>query len=345
MRTPDDTASLRQDSRSRSLRGLGLALAVAALPVLALWALNTGNAAIPLDRLVAAVIGFDASREHLILWEVRLPRVLAGLLVGAQLAVAGAIMQAVTANPLASPGLLGINAGAAFAVVLAIALAGMDGAGTLMWFAFLGAGMAAVTVYALGSAGRGGATPLKLALAGAVLTAFLASLTTVILLRDQTTLDNVRLWSIGSLSGRPMSAVLAIGPWGLAGLVGAMLARGPIMTLSLGSDLSRALGQSLGLWRAISAALVVLLAGAAVALAGPVGFVGLVVPHMARLLVGPDYRWIIAYSAPLGAGLVLLADTWLRWLSGVDIPVGVMLALVGGPVFIALVRRQGWSLR
>ncbi|MBS9478183.1 FecCD family ABC transporter permease [Ancylobacter radicis] len=345
MRTRDDAACVRQDRPARSPRGLGLALAVAALPVLALWALNVGHAAIPLDRLLAAVTQFDASREHVILWEVRLPRMLAGLLVGAQLAVAGAIMQAVTANPLASPGLLGINAGAAFAVVLAIALAGIDGAGTLMWFAFLGAGAAAVTVYALGSAGRGGATPLKLALAGAVLTAFLASLTTVILLRDQTTLDNVRLWSVGSLSGRPMSAVLTIGPWGLAGLLGAVLTSGPIMTLSLGSDLSRTLGQNLVLWRAISAALVVLLAGAAVALAGPVGFIGLVVPHMARLLVGPDYRWIIAYSAPLGAGLVVLADTVPRALSGVDMPVGVTLALVGGPVFIALVRRQRWNLR
>ncbi|WP_404977655.1 FecCD family ABC transporter permease [Ancylobacter sp. 3268] len=345
MMVPDDAASLRRASPPRTLRGLGLAMAVAALPVLALWALNVGNATIPLDRLMAAITGFDASREHVILWEVRLPRVLAGLLVGAQLAVAGAIMQAVTANPLASPGLLGINAGAAFAVVLAIAIAGIDGAGTLMWFAFLGAAAAAVTVYALGSAGRGGATPLKLALAGAVLTAFLASLTTVILLRDQTTLDHVRLWSVGSLSGRPMSAVLAIGPWGLAGLAGAVLASGPLMTLSLGSDLSRTLGQSLGLWRAVSAALVVLLAGAAVALAGPVGFVGLVVPHMARLLVGADYRWIIAYSAPLGAGLVLFADTALRGVAGVDIPVGVTLALVGGPVFIALVRRQGWNLR
>ncbi|MCJ8144082.1 iron ABC transporter permease [Ancylobacter sp. A5.8] len=343
--TASDAAPLPQHRRPRWLRGFGLILAVAVLPVLALWALNVGNAAISLDRLIAAATGFDASREHVILWEVRLPRVLAGLLVGAQLAVAGAIMQAVTANPLASPGLLGINAGAAFAVVLAIALAGIDGAGTLMWFAFLGAGAAAVAVYALGSAGQGGATPLKLALAGAVLTAFLASLTTVILLRDQTTLDNVRLWSVGSLSGRPMAAVLAIGPWGLAGLAGAVLASGPIMTLSLGSDLSRALGQSIGLWRAISALMVVLLAGTAVALAGPVGFVGLVVPHMARLLVGPDYRWVIAYSAPLGAGLVVIADTALRWLSGVDIPVGVTLALVGGPVFIALVRRQGWNLR
>ena len=345
MTVPDDARPIRRGGPGRSLRGIGLAMVVSVLPVIALWALNVGHAAIPLDRLVAAVIEFDASREHVILWDVRLPRVLAGLLVGAQLAVAGAIMQAVTANPLASPGLLGINAGAAFAVVLAIAIAGIDGAGTLMWFAFLGAGAAAVAVYALGSAGQGGATPLKLALAGAVLTAFLASLTTVILLRDQTTLDNVRLWSVGSLSGRPMSAILAIGPWGLAGLAGAVLASGPIMTLSLGSDLSRMLGQSPGLWRAVSAALVVLLAGAAVALAGPVGFVGLVVPHIARLLVGADYRWIVAYSAPLGAGLVVLADTALRALSGVDIPVGVTLALIGGPVFIALVRRQGWNLR
>lgn len=345
MMAPDAAAPLRHDGKARTLRGIGLAVSVAALPGIALWALNVGSTSIALDRLLAAVIDVHASRAHVILWEVRFPRVLAGLLVGAQLAVAGAIMQAVTANPLASPGLLGINAGATFAVVLAIAMAGIDGAGALMWFAFLGAGAAAVTVYGLGSAGGGGATPLRLALVGVVLTAFLASLTTVILLRHQTTLDNVRLWSIGSLSGRPMSAVLAIGPWGLAGLAGAVLTSGPIMTLSLGRDLARVLGQNLATWRAICAALVVVLAGAAVALAGPVGFVGLVVPHMARLLVGSDYRWIIAYSAPLGAALVVLADTVLRWLFGVDIPVGVTLALVGGPVFIALVRRQGWNLR
>lgn len=345
MSPPAGIASAPAGRGADLARGIGLTGALALLPLLAFWAVNVGSVPIPLDELLAGVLDFDGSREHVILREVRLPRVLAGVLVGAQLAVAGAVMQAVTANPLASPGLLGINAGAAFAVVLAIALAGFDGTGTLMWFAFLGAGAAAVAVYVLGSAGRGGATPLKLALAGAVLTAFLASLTTTILLRDQTTLDSVRLWSVGSLSGRPMEAVAAIAPWGVAGLTGAALASRPVMTLSLGSEVAGALGQNLALWRAICAVLVVLLAGSAVALAGPVGFVGLVVPHVARLLVGPDYRWIIAYSAPLGAGLVIVADTGLRWIAGIDLPVGITMAMIGAPVFIALVRRRGWNLR
>lgn len=343
--------SVQTETPGPSLRGrgrariAGLVLALVLVPLAGLWAMTVGSSYIAPATLVAALTQPDGSWAHIVVADVRLPRVMAGLLVGAQLAVAGAIMQAVTANPLASPGLLGINAGAAFAVVLALAFAGIDASGTLIWFAFMGAAVTALCVYMLGSFGRGGPTPLKLALAGAVVSAFLASLTASLLLLDQGTLDSVRLWSVGSLNGRPLAAVVAVAPYGLAGLVAALLLSRPIMTLSLGSDLAGSVGQNLVLWRLVAGGLVVLMAGAAVALAGPVGFVGLVVPHAARLLAGPDCRWIMAYSAPMGAVLVVVADAGLRQVAGIDLPVGITMALIGAPVFILLARRQSWSLR
>ena len=323
-----------------------LAASLAAVPVAAMWAMTVGSVALTPWDIVDALMRFDGSRAHIVVVDVRLPRVLAGLLVGAQLAVAGAIMQAVTGNPLASPGLLGINAGAAFAVVVALAFLGLDAADTLVWCAFVGAAVAAVLVYAIGSVGRGGASPLKLVLAGAILTAFLTSLTTSLLLLDQETLESVRLWSVGSLVGRPLATVIAVAPYGLAGLAAAIFMSGQIRTLSLGTDLARAVGQNLAAWRLMVAFAVVLLAGSAVALAGPVGFVGLVVPHAARLIVGSDIRWIMACGAPFGALLVVVADSGLRALDpGLDLPVGVTMALIGAPVFIALARRPALKLR
>lgn len=331
--------------RRRNRRALGLVLLLALVPPMALWALTVGSSQIAPGVWLEALMHPDGSREHIVLLDIRLPRMLAGLLVGAQLAVAGAIMQAVTANPLASPGLLGINAGAASAVVLVLVFTNIDANGSLVWFAFGGAGVAGFCVYALGSIGRGGATPLKLALAGAVLTAFLTSVTSSLLLLDHGTLDNLRLWAAGSLTGRSLSTVAEIAPYGLAGLACALAAARPIMTLSLGGDLASTVGQNVVRWRLLAGLLVVVLAGSAVALAGPVGFVGLVVPHAARLLVGADYRWIMAYSAPLGALLVLVADTGIRDLIGIDLPVGITMALLGSPVFIALARRSSGMMR
>lgn len=341
MPNPDALPPRRRSNR----RALGLVLLIALVPPMALWALTVGSSYIAPGVWLDALMRPDGSREHIVLLDVRLPRMLAGLLVGAQLAVAGAIMQAVTANPLASPGLLGINAGAAFAVVLAFTFTSFDASGTLVWFAFAGAGVAGLCVYALGSIGRGGATPLKLALAGAILTAFLTSVTTSLLLLDQGTLDNLRMWAVGSLVGRSLSTVAELAPYGLAGLACALVAARPIMTLSLGSDLASTVGQNVVRWRLLAGLLVVVLAGSAVALAGPVGFVGLVVPHAARLLVGADYRWIMAYSAPLGALLVLVADTAIRGIAGTDLPVGITMALLGAPVFIALARRRSGMMR
>lgn len=312
----------------------------------AIWSVTLGASRIAAVDVLAAIFAFDGSREHLVVTTLRLPRVLAGLLAGSALAVAGAIMQAVTNNPLASPGLLGINAGAAFAVVMAISLLGVASSSAHVWFAFGGAGAAAVVVYALASAGPAGATPLKLVLAGAVLTAFLTSLTTAILIFDQSTLDAVRLWTAGSIAGRTMAQVAAVAPYILAGLAAAILFRRHLVTLSLGANVARSVGQNPVLWRCLAVVIVILLAGGAVALSGPIGFVGLVVPHIARLTVGVDYRWIIPFGAAGGALLVVLADTLGRTVfASQSFPVGVTMALVGAPFFIWLARSRADGAR
>ena len=327
-------------------RAAGLILLALAVAPLTLWAMTAGSAALSPAAVIGALAAPDGSREAVIVTHVRLPRVLAALVAGSGLATAGAVMQAVTANPLASPSLLGVNAGAAFAVVLAMVLAPGGGGTGHVLAAFAGAGMATVAVYALGSAGRGGATPLRLALAGAVISAFLAALTAAVLIFDQRTLAAVRLWTVGSLEGRQMAAVLSVLPWWAAGLAGTLACRGQVMTLSLGAAVAQGVGQNLPLWRGLSALAVVLMAGAAVALTGPVGFVGLVVPHVARLVAGADYRWILPYSAVMGALLVLLADGGLRHLlPGRDIPVGVAMALIGAPFFIWLARTRIGAVR
>lgn len=322
-------------ARAFSLAALCLTVAAASV-----WSITLGASHIPVSDVLSAIFAFDGSREHLVVTMLRLPRALAGLLAGSALAVAGAIMQAVTNNPLASPGLLGINAGAAFAVVMATSLLGIGSSG-IVWFAFGGAAAAAITVYGLGSAGRGGATPLKLVLAGAVLTTFLSSLTTAILIFDATTLDIVRLWTAGSLSGRTMAEVTGVAPHILSGLLAGLIFRRHVMTLSLGAEIARSVGQNPILWRGLAVVIVILLAGGAVALAGPIGFVGLVVPHIARLIVGVDYRWVIPFSGAGGALLVVVADTMGRTVLGSQsFPVGVTMAILGAPFFIWLARRH-----
>ena len=328
------------------MRGLSLLALVCIVVLATIWALTIGTTPMPAAKVVDALVRYDGSREHIVVIFARLPRVLAGLLVGASLAVAGAIMQAATNNPLASPDLLGINSGAAFAVVMAIVLLDAQSSGVLVWYAFAGAALAAVAVYAVSSVGPGGATPLKLALAGAVLTSFLAALTTSVLIFDKGTLDQIRLWSAGSLAGRTLSSSTAMAPYILCGLTAALLFRRQIMTLSLGADIARSVGQNTGLWRALAAVMVVLLAGSAVALAGPIGFVGLVVPHVARMIVGVDYRWVIPFSALGGALLLVSADAVARFaLSDQALPVGVTMAVIGAPFFIYLARYRTGGMR
>lgn len=324
-----------------SAKVLLLMALVCLLVLAAIVSITQGAVQMPLRQVVGAIIDFDGSRDHLVIMTVRMPRVLAGLLAGAALGVAGAIMQALTGNPLASPDLLGINAGAAFAVVVALTFMHATSGAAYVWYAFSGAAAAAVLVHAFGSAGISGAVPLKLMLAGVALTAFLTSLTTAILIWNQGTLDTVRLWTAGSLSGRSMPQVAAIAPYILSGLAAALIMRRQFMTLSLGRETARSIGQSPLLWHGIAIVIVTLLAGGAVALAGPIGFVGLVVPHIVRFGIGVDYRWIIPFSALGGALLLVLADTAGRTLlAQQSFPVGVTMALIGGPFFIWLARRS-----
>lgn len=323
------------------LRLPALVMLCCLLPLTAIWSVSLGTTALPVRDIFEAIFLFDGSRDHLVIATIRLPRVLAGLLAGGALAVSGTVMQAITSNPLASPGLLGINAGAAFAVVLAMSVFGAGAQGSLVWSAFAGAGLAAVAVSLFGAIGPAQGAPVKLVLAGAVLTAFLTSLTTAILIFDRSTLDSVRLWTAGSLTGRTMDEVRTVAPYMLCGFTAALLFPRQLTVLSLGADISKSLGQNPVVWRGLAAVLVILLAGGAVALAGPIGFVGLIVPHIVRMTAGTDYRWIIPFSAAGGAFLVLAADTLSRILfASQSFPVGVTMAMLGAPFFIWLARTR-----
>ncbi len=329
---------------SRSLLMPGLMVSLLLLGLCLLWSVTLGAADIKPQTVFDALLRYDDTQfEQLIIRTVRLPRILAGVVVGAGLAAAGAIMQGLTRNPLADSGILGINAGAAFAVVGIVYLAGSPPMSVYALAALMGAAVAAVAVYGLGSLGRGGATPLRLTLAGVILTAFLSSLTTALLIQDQETLDKIRFWTAGSLAGRDMNLLRQVAPVVLVGLLGSVLISRQVTTISLGEDVARGLGQNTVLVKAVAALMVVLLAGGSVALAGPIGFVGLVVPHIARFVVGVDYRWIIPYSMVLGGILVTVADVAARLvLRPQELPVGIMMAVLGAPFFIFLAR---WKVR
>ncbi|GAB2690719.1 FecCD family ABC transporter permease [Thalassiella azotivora] len=282
------------------------------------------------------------TEEAVVVRSLRLPRTLVALVVGAALGVAGGLMQGHTRNPLADPGILGVSAGAALAVVLAIYLLGASSPLTYVWFAFGGAALAAVVVYLVGSAGGSGpATPVTLALAGTALTALLTALTTAVVVSDATTLDGYRFWAVGSVAGRGLDVLVPLLPFFAAGMVLAALNAPGLNLLGMGEDVARALGQDVARTRLVGIAAVTLLVGAAVSSCGPLGFVGLVVPHVARALTGPDHRWLLPTAGLAGAVLVVAADVVGRVLVRPgELQVGVVLALVGAPFFIALVRRR-----
>nr|WP_312876664.1 iron chelate uptake ABC transporter family permease subunit [Streptomyces bohaiensis] len=278
---------------------------------------------------------------QLIVWEVRVPRTIAGLLAGLALGLAGAVMQGVARNPLADPGILGVNAGAAVAVVLAITLLGLNSANQYIWFGFLGALLASVMVYGIGSLGRDGATPVKLALAGAATSAVLGSITTAILLTDSRTFDHYRFWQVGSLTARDADVLWLAVPFIFFGTVAALGLGGSLNALALGDDLARALGQRVGRARLGAAAAVVLLCGSATVVAGPIAFLGLIVPHAVRTFTGPDYRWVLPYSALAAPALLLTADLVGRFLASPgEVQVGVVTAAIGCVPFVLLVRRH-----
>ena len=328
--------------RGAGTRTLGLWLLLAVLVATCALSITVGTRPIGLGTVWHALVdGATPGDETVIVRRLRVPRTLLGVLAGLALGAGGALMQGHTRNPLGDPGLLGVTAGASFAVVCAISLAGVSTPTGYVWFAFAGALLGSVAVFAIGSAGRGGATPVSLALAGVALSTLLFALVQSITIRDTTALDAYRFWVVGSLSGRDADVVAQVAPFIAAGLVLALVNAPALNLLGLGEDVARGLGQRVWLARATGLAAITLLTGAATAACGPIAFVGLVVPHVARAVTGPDHRWLIPYSALLGAVFLLLADVLGRIVARPgELQVGIVLAVVGAPFFIALVRRR-----
>lgn len=318
-------------------------LAVAALVTVALLSVMVGAKPIPLVAVFDAMFAYDAALEdHVVVWGLRIPRTLVGLVVGAALGVAGTLTQALTRNPLADPGLLGINQGAALGVVTAVGLLGLTSPWAYVWFTFAGAALAAVAVYAVVVRGREGASPVRVLLAGVAITYVLHGLVDAIVLHDPQLLDRYRNWIIGSLASSQLTDLVALTPFLLAGGLLAFGLSRALNALALGDEAGHALGVRRARIRAGAGIAVTLLCGAATALAGPLVFVGLVVPYAARLITGPDYRWLMAYSVVLAPVLVLASDVLGRvHVRPGEVTVGVVVSFVGAPVLIALVRRRG----
>jgi iron complex transport system permease protein len=290
---------------------------------------------------VEAYTNFNGSNEHIIIQTVRAPRALIAAAVGSSLAIAGAIMQALTKNPLASPGIFGVNAGAGFFVVLSVTFFSAASLNQLTWSAFLGAAVAAITVYFLGSLGKEGLTPMKLTLAGAAIAAFFASFTQGLLVINEKALEEVLFWLAGSVQGRSLDILLGVLPYLIVAWIGSLLLANSINVLSMGEDVAKGLGQKTLLVKICCAIVIVLLAGGAVAIAGPIGFIGIVIPHLARSLVGIDHRWVLPISGILGGILLMFADVGARYvIMPEEVPVGVMTAIIGTPFFIYIARRR-----
>ncbi len=249
-------------------------------------------------------------------------------------------MQTLTKNPLASPGIFGINAGGAFMVVVAVTLFGVTNLQSFTWLAFLGAGLAAVGVYVISSVGNNGLTPMKLTLAGAAITAMFSSFTQGLLVLNEAALEQVLFWLAGSVQGRSLDILSGVFPYVVAGWILALMLAGKMNILAMGEDVAKGLGLKTALIKFIALLVVVLLAGGSVAIAGPIGFIGIVIPHLARKIIGVDHRWLIPYSGLLGAILLLAADIGARYIiMPQEVPVGVMTAIIGAPFFVYVARK------
>jgi len=319
---------------------IGLILSLIALCAAAAASVVFGVTDIPLASVWRSFLQPDGSTEHLVIRTTRLPRSLIAASVGASLAVAGALMQVVTRNPIASPSTLGVNAGAVFFIVLASEWLGVSGMQALTGVALAGAALSGGIVFFLGSVGRDGMTPVKITLAGAAMAAFFYSISQGLMLSDGKMFDQVLVWLVGSVAGRNLAQLQTVWPYLAAGMLLALLLSRHLNVLAMGDESARGLGQRTALIKTLSAAAVILLAGGSVAVAGPVAFVGIIIPHIVRLLVGSDYRWIVPYSALLGGLLLVAADIGSRYIAmPKEVPVGVVTALIGVPFFVVAARK------
>ncbi|WBU37588.1 FecCD family ABC transporter permease [Homoserinibacter sp. YIM 151385] len=322
-------------------RGAGVLATLIGLALASLASLAFGANPLPADAVLRGLLAPDDSEASLVIWSLRVPRTVLGILAGAAFGVAGALIQALTRNPLADPGILGVNAGAGFAVTAGVGLFGLGGITGYIWFAFLGAAAATVLVFVIGSAGRGAASPVTLVLAGVALSAVLGGFSTLLTLLDEETFRALRVWGVGSIAAAKLGETASVAPFLLAGLAIALLISGSLNSIALGDDLAASLGARTVRTRVLGLIAVTLLAGGATALTGGIAFVGLMIPHIVRWLTGPDQRWIMVLSALAAPVLVLTADVVGRIAgSPGEIQVGIVTAVIGAPVLIALVRRR-----
>ncbi|UTX54288.1 FecCD family ABC transporter permease [Leucobacter aridicollis] len=339
--TENAARPLRAKGHATQRRLLGIAALIAALCLALVLSIAYGANPVPMSEVWRTVFDSDGSEASSIVWTLRAPRTLVGIVAGAAFGVAGALIQAITRNPLADPGILGVNAGAGFAITVGVAVFGVTGIAGYVWFSFAGAVLATVLVYLIGASGRGSASPVTLVIAGVALAAVLTAFATFLQLINEETFRSFRNWSLGSLARVSVSDTLTVLPLIVLGLVLAVVISGSLNAVALGDDQAASLGANIARTRSIGLISVTLLAGAATALTGGIAFVGLAVPHLVRWFTGPDQRWIIAYTALASPVLVLSADVLGRVVARPgEIEAGVMTAVLGAPVLIALVRRR-----
>ncbi|GAA1455270.1 iron chelate uptake ABC transporter family permease subunit [Nesterenkonia lacusekhoensis] len=310
--------------------------------VLALVSVAVGSRAVPPSTLWEIFSGGSVpSPDHHAVMGLRLPRTVAAAVVGAALAVAGALMQSLTRNPLAEPGLLGVSAGSAFAVAMAIAVFGITSAAGYIWFALFGALVATVAVALIGGTGTGRIDPIRLVLAGVALSAVLSGIIGALRLSDPQTFNALQVWEAGMLAGRDLEITLTVLPLILLALLVALPLGKSLNTLAMGDELAASLGVSLVRTRVLAILAITVLAGGAAAIAGPIAFIGLMVPHAARWIAGADQRWVLRLSLVFGPMLMIFADVLARLLVWPgEMPVGLVSALVGAPVLVMLIRRR-----
>ncbi|WP_203363107.1 iron ABC transporter permease [Bacillus sp. REN10] len=327
--------------RSSTAKLTGMITVALLVFVLFLCSLAMGQTSISFSLAWEVLTNYDAANtDHLIIATSRLSRAIIAIVIGMSLAIAGVLVQALTRNPLAAPDLLGINAGAIFFIVFAVTWLNMQSLSHYMWFGFLGATVAGAGVFFLSSIGRDGLTPIKVILAGTALSALFMSFTQGMLVIDEQSMQTVLFWLAGSIAGRDLSMLLDVLPF-LALAIIVSFSMGKAMNVfSSGDDIAKSLGQNVGYIKLTIGVLVIVLAGGSVAVVGSIGFIGLIVPHMAKSLIGTDYRWTLPFSALLGAVILLAADIVARFLiSPLEVPIGVMTAFIGGPFFIYLAKK------
>nr|WP_307338395.1 iron ABC transporter permease [Metabacillus malikii] len=328
--------------KSVRLKIIGLIILILLLTISFIGSIALGQRSIPLQTTFDAIFHFDKTiTEHIIVTTSRLTRAIIATIIGANLAIAGALMQALTKNPLASPDILGVNAGALFFIVCSVTFFQVESLVHYMWVAFIGAGIAGGLVYFLGSLGRQGLTPLKIVLAGTAISALFVSFTQGLLVIDEQKLQSILFWLAGSVAGRSLDMLIPVLPFMVVATLLAFSLGNSINIFMFGDEVATGLGQQTIIIKILIGISIILLAGGSVAVAGSIGFVGLIVPHIVRGLVGQDYRWVLPLSALAGASLLLLADTTARFIIiPQEIPIGVMTAFVGTPFFIYLARRR-----